>query len=118
VYWKLTFFDFLPNECANDYYKNQLLETFSNFTNHIGYLRFESVAKYLPIDEGIIHKALKIIVEKIEEQNLRITLSYDFFEIYSKNIPGNFKLLTKAYIQQEKISNLSDLERTGLKTLL
>lgn len=118
VYWKLTFFDCLPNEFATEYYKNQLLETFSNLTNHIGYLRFESVAKYLPIDEAIIHKALKIIVDKIELQNLRITLSYHFFEIYPKNIPDDFKLLTKAYIQQEKISNHFDLERKGLKTLL
>jgi hypothetical protein len=118
AYWKLTFFDSLPNEFANEYYKNELLETFSSFTNHIGYLRFESVAKYQPIDQAIIHKALKIIVEKIETQNLRITLSYHFFEIYSKGIADDFQLLSKAYIQQEKISNHFDLERKGLKTLL
>jgi hypothetical protein len=118
VYWKLTFFDCLPSEFTDEYYKNELLETFSAFTNHIGYLRFESVAKYLPIDQEIIHKALKIIVEKIESQNLRITLSYHFFELYSKNITDDFQLLSKAYIQQEKISSHFDLERKGLKTLL
>lgn len=118
VYWKLTFFDCLPNEFANEYYKNELLETFSSFTNHIGYLRFESVAKYLPIDNEIIHKTLKIIVKKIEIQNLRLTLSNHFFEIYPKNILDNFPLLSKSYIQQEKISNHFDLDRKGLKTLL
>lgn len=118
VYWKLTFFDCLPNEYANEFYKNELIDTFSSFTNHIGYLRFESVAKYLPIDTEIIHKALKIIVEKIETQNLRITLSYHFFEIYPQNITDDFPLLSKAYIQQEKISSHFDLERKGIKTLL
>ena len=117
VYWKLTFFDCLPNEFANEYYKSELIKTFSAFTNHIGYLRFESVTKYLTIDPEIIHKALRIIVEKIASQDLRITLSYHFFEIYSINIT-DFQLLTRAYIQQEKISSHFDLERKGLKTLL
>ena len=118
VYWKLAFFDCLPNKFATEFYKNELIQTFSSFTNHIGCLQFESVAKFLPVDQSIIHDALKIIVEKIEIINLKLTMSYHFFEIYSENIPNDFQLLSKAYIQQEKINNDFDYERKGLRTLV
>lgn len=118
IYWRLAFFDCLPREFANEYYKNELLQTFSSFTIHIQYLRFETVEKYLPIDKDIIHISLKIVVDKIENENLRVTLSYHFFENYSKFIFDDFQLLSKAYIQQEKINSHFDLERNGLKTLV
>lgn len=118
IYWQLAFFDCLPKELANEYYKNELIDMFSSFKNHIAYLRFESVEKCLPIDKDIIHKSLKIVVDKIENENLRITISYHFFENYSKFILDDFQLLSKAYIQQEKISSHFDLERNGLKTLV
>jgi broad-specificity NMP kinase len=118
IYWQLAFFDCLPKEFANEFYKDVLLKTYSSFEKNIGYLRFESVEKYLPIDKDIIHKTLRIIVDKIENNKLSIALSYHFFENYSKFINEDFELLSKAYIQQEKISSHFDLERKGLKTLL
>lgn len=118
IYWKLAFFDCLPSKYANEFYKNELLKTFSTFSNDIGYVRFESVSIFLSINQEVIKDALKIIVEKIETEKLKIKLSYNFFENYSKYITNDFQLLSKAYIQQEKIDNLFDLDKKDLQILL
>lgn len=118
LYWRLSFFDYLPKELANEFYKNELLETISSID--VGcYLQFESFEKFITIDKNIILNILQSVVSKIEKQNLRINLSFHFFEKYSTMLAGNFPLLTQAYIQQEqKVSNHFDLNRAGLKSLL
>jgi hypothetical protein len=118
IYWQLAFFDCLPKEFVNEFYKNELIKTYSSVEINIGYLRYQSVEKYLPIDKDIIHKTLKIVVAKIEINHLSIALSYHFFENYSKFVYEDFELLSKAYIQQEKISSYFDIDRKGLKSLL
>lgn len=118
IYWQLSFFDYLPNELANEFYKNELLETI-NSINLGCYLQFESFEKFIAVDKDIILKILQTAVEKIEKQNLRINLSFHFFEKYSVMLADNFPLLTKAYIQQEqKVSKHFDLQHAGLKSLL
>src|SRR5690606_5086283 len=144
LYWQLSFFDYLPIEFANYFYQTALLETIKSVD--IGfYLRFESVEKVIPItsdkfkdivgryimtlpiinslfrykEKNIIEEILQIVYNKIEAQNLRINLSYHFFEKYSAMLADNFELLKKSYIQQEKkVSNHFDLQHEGLKALL
>lgn len=118
IYWQLSFFDCLPNELASEFYKNELLETINSID--VGcYLQFESFEKFIAFDKNIILNILKVVVSKIEKQNLRINLSFHFFEKYSAMLADNFSLLIKAYIQQEqKISNHFDLQHAGLKALL
>ncbi len=117
-YWRLSFFDYLPNELASEFYKSELLETINSID--VGcYLQFESFEKFIAIDKDIILNILQVIVSKIEKQNLRINLSFHFFEKYSTMLSDNFPLLTQAYIQQEqKVRNHFDLNHAGLKSLL
>jgi hypothetical protein len=70
-------------------------------------------------ENNIIEEILSIVYNKIEVQNLRINLSFHFFEKYSAMLADNFELLKKSYIQQEKkVSNHFDLQHSGLKALL
>lgn len=118
IYWQLSFFDYLPNELADEFYKKELLETINSIS--VGcYLHFESFEKFVAIDKDIILKILQIAVVKIENLNLRINLSYNFFEKYSLMLADNFTLLKKAYIQQaQMVSNDFDFNHAGLESLL
>lgn len=144
LYWQLSFFDYLPNELANNFYKTALLETIKSIDRSC-YLRFESFESFIPIEsdklkdrfcrffmnlpiiknifkykeKNIIEEILLIVYNKIEIQNLRINLSYHFFEKYSAMLSDNFELLKKSYIQQEKKVDIHfDTQREGLKELL
>ncbi|HRO86136.1 MAG TPA: hypothetical protein PK110_15030 [Niabella sp.] len=144
LYWQLSFFDYIPVELANNFYKTALLETIKSIDKGC-YLQFESFEKFIPIksdkfkdkagrflmtlpiikniikykEKNIIEEILSIVYTKIEIQNLRINLSFHFFEKYSAMLADNFELLKKSYIQQEKkVSNHFDLQHAGLKALL
>ena len=144
LHWKLSFFDYLPPEFADNFYKNALLETIKSMDRGC-YMRFESFEKFIPItsdkfkdkareffmtlpiirniitykEKNIIEEILSIVYNKIEVQNLRINLSFHFFEKYSAMLVDNFELLQKSYIQQEKkVNNDFDFQHAGLKALL
>lgn len=144
LYWQLSFFDYIPAELANNFYKTALLETIKSIDKGC-YLQFESFEKFIPIqsdklkdkvgrflmtlpvirniinykEKNIIEEILSIVYNKIEVQNLRINLSFHFFEKYSAMLADNFELLKRSYIQQEKkVSNHFDLQHAGLKALL
>ena len=118
IYWQLSFFDYLPDEYVNDFYKNELLFTI-NSINVKCYIRFESFEKFLLIDNNIILIILQIVVEKMENDKVEIMLSYHFFEKYSRKLEDNFDLLKKAYILQEKkVGNSFDLNHAGFETLV
>lgn len=144
LYWQLSFFDYLPPELATNFYKVELLKTIKSIDKGC-YLQFESFEKFIPIksdtfkdkairflmklpiikifinykESNIIEEILSIVYQKIEVQNLRINLSFHFFEKYSAMLVDNFELLKKSYIQQEKkVDNHFDLQHAGLKALL
>jgi len=144
LYWELAFFDCLPVELANNFYKNELLATIKSIDKGC-YLHFESYEKFFPVksdklgdrtqrflstisfinkfinykEKNIIEEILFIVCQKIETGGLRITLSFHFFEKYSVMLAHNFELLKKAYIQQIRdINQHFDLQNAGLKTLL
>jgi len=143
LYWQLSFFDYLPAEFASNYYKNVLLETIKSMDKG-SCLQFESFEKFIPIksvkfkdkasrflmtlpiirklinykEKNIIEEILSIVYNKIELQNLRINLSFHFFEKYSEMLAENFELLKKSYIQQEKkVDHRFDLQHAGLRKL-
>ncbi len=144
LYWQLSFFDCIPIEFANSFYKDELFTTVKSIDKNC-YLQFESFEKFIAIKsvrltdkilsfltripfikrivifkgKNIIEEILTIAYQKNENENLRISLSYHFFEKYSSMLAYNFGLLKRAYIQQEKkINNHFDLQQAGLKTLL
>jgi len=144
LYWQLSFFDYLPSELADNFYKTALLETIKSIHTSC-YLQFESFEKFIPIksdkfkdktgrffmtlpiikniinysEKNIIEEILSIVNNKIESQNLRINLSFHFFEKYSAMLTDNFELLKKSYIQQEKkVNNHFDLQHAGLNALI
>lgn len=119
IYWQLSFFDYLPKEFANDYYKSELIETIELIDVEACHLQFESYEKFLPIDPKILVTILEIAVNKIESQKFRISLSFHFFEKFSNLLVTSHALLEKAYIQQEKMFNQNfDFNLEGLKSLV
>lgn len=127
LYWQLSFFDCLPTEFADSFYKSELLATINSIDRNC-YLQFESFGKFLSInldeqqntktEKNIIEEILSIAYEKNKNEDLTITLSFHFFEKYSVILADDYDLLKKSYIQQEKKSNHFDFSREGLKALL
>lgn len=143
LYWQLSFFDYLPIELANNFYKTELLEAIKTVDRYC-YLQFESFEKFIPTksaklkdktfrffktipvvgrfikyrERNIIEEILSIAYQKIDKEKIKIKLSFHFFEKYSKMLKENFDLLSKAYIQQEKLDNHFDSNRAGLKALI
>lgn len=118
IYWQLAFFDHLPESFCNTFYKNELLATINSIEKSISYIQFESIEKFIPFDESIIATSLKSIVNKIETESILITLSFDFFEKYSKFILHDLMTLRTAYMQQEKGSQHFDYQRKGFQTIM
>ncbi len=117
LYWQLSFFDCLPSEFVNRFYTQELIESIKSL-NVACYLQFDSFEKFSVIDNNIILNILEIVTKKIENEELRIKLSYHFFENYSEIIFPNFDLLSKAYLQQDEMDESFDYERDGLKLLI
>lgn len=115
--FKLCFLSNLPLEHINEYYKDELLITIKAINKH-HYIDFDSFDKYIKFDKKLISHILEIIVDKIENENIQISLSWHFFEKYSKSFVDNFGLLSKAYIQQAKFDKHSDYDKAGLRTLI
>ena len=114
--WRLGYFKYLPEDHVTEETYDLLVETINSIDKNC-FLEFETFERFKTIDKSIIDKILRIVVEKIEIQQLLIQLSYEFFEKYSDKLSGNFDLLSKAYIQQEQI-NFFDPKRKGLRKLL
>ncbi len=128
LYWQLAFFDCLPIKFTNFFFLNELLTTINSIDRDC-YIQFESFEKFIAVksdsnqnlkrERNIIEEILSIIYEKNKNDNLRIMLSYHFFEKYSVMLAHNFDLLRNSYIQQEKkIDNNFDNNRVGLQALL
>lgn len=115
--WKLEFFTLLPENLINTYYKNELLEAINNL-NRGAYIPFDSYDKFSVLDNEIISKILKLVVDKIEVTGLRISVSFGFFEKYADKLKNNFDLMAKAYYQHEQIELNADHDKSGLKSLI
>jgi hypothetical protein len=117
LYWHLAFFDCLPSSLCDEFFRTELLVTLQAINVHVSYLRFDTIEKFVPVDRDIINTALSIASDKIEHENLAIRFSFHFFEKYAGFIVDT-TLLSKAYIQQEKMSNHFDLERKGMEAVM
>jgi DNA polymerase III delta prime subunit len=115
--WLLTYFECIPSIYVDEALTNDLLEVIDAIETPC-YIPFEGFDKFTVTDDQIHSKILDKLVAKIEQGNLRIKLSFNFFEKYTHKLSGNFDLLAKAYIQQEKMDNHFDLSREGLKQII
>jgi DNA polymerase III delta prime subunit len=143
IYWTLTFFDYLPEDYCNYFYKVELIDSIKSLSSGC-HLQFENYEKFIPIksnkiidklkynlsnwpligkfiklkNENIVEVILSIATKKIEEANYRISFSSSFFEKYSEMLSHNQELLFESYIQQERVNNHFDSNRAGLQNLM
>ena len=115
--WKLEFFALLPEALVNQFYKDELLETVSTLTR-AAYIPFDNYEKFSSVDNDVIAKILRLVVEKIETTGLMISVSHDFFEKHAFKFVNDFDLLAKAYFQYEKLDPNADYDNSGLKSLI
>lgn len=117
IYWKLEFFNFLPDHLYNIFYRDRLLETIESI-NGYAYLQFQIYDKFSAVDPEILAKILKIAVDRFDAEARPINLPFHFFEEYSEKLRNHFDLLAKAYFQYQQIKNNMDSQRKGLRTLV
>ncbi|MBN1617892.1 ATP-binding protein [Candidatus Dojkabacteria bacterium] len=115
--WQFVFFDYLPQEFVTEFYRDELLRII-NLIDQNCTLNFDTFGKFQRIDSDIIIKILRIAVDKIDKENLKIGFWYHFFENYSALLSNDIELFTKAYIQQEMINNHFDFHREGFKKIV
>lgn len=133
----MSFFQFLPEQFASSYYRDALVNVVKSISQPCT-LRFEGYEKFLPIHSNsikakflrliswlpFIKKAPNIfeevleIVCKLNENSLRIELSFDLFYKYAELLKNNFPLMAKAYYQQDALGEYYDLDKKDLKALI
>lgn len=98
--WKIEFLCCLPEHLITPIYLQRLYKLYDGFTE--GYfLTFQSYKKYQSVDQNIFENLLEKALFKVENEGLKISLGYGFFEDISPLI-SDVGLLKRAYLYQQK----------------
>ncbi|MFZ2785075.1 MAG: hypothetical protein WAZ36_11825 [Sediminibacterium sp.] len=116
-FYLLTLFGVLKAEFIDRYFTHELLDAINNLSSSC-YLSFEDFEKYEEFEPDIIEKILRIYLKKNTSGNLRLSISYNFFEKFAERLSSNIELLQQAYFAQESLDNHYDFGKAGLKEMI
>lgn len=118
LFWKINFFDSIPDFFINKYYCNELVETINSIDRN-AYLNIESFTKFNLIDKHVVINILKSVSNKIEDQNIVISYSYNIFENLVLFFESDYELIKRSYFQQYKInqSQIFDFKGKGFEEI-
>lgn len=116
INWKMSFFDFLSEDLVSVDYADRLLETITTMDER-GNIHFESLRKYLSVDQQLFQKILTVIVRK-NEQGIPIQTWMDFFSEHFDELGDDLALIKTAYLQQYGLQNHFDFDAKALKAIL
>lgn len=106
LFWRIIFFNYLPDSLINEYYCEKLYVTIKSIDKY-AYLYLELYSKYNLIDKQITKNILITVSNKINNQNIIITFSDDVFEKNLEYFDHDYELIRLSYFQQYSISNRS-----------
>jgi len=118
LFWRLNFFNYIPDNFIDEFYCEKLLETVESIDKY-AYLYIERYSKFNLKDKHITKTILEEISDKIE--NLKLTIAYSDV-VFEKNIDAfesDYELIKRSYIQQYKInhSQIFDFKGNGFEQI-
>lgn len=118
LFWKINFFNYIPDNYIDEFYCEKLLETVQNI-NKYAYLYIEGYSRFNLKDKKITKTILRIISDKIENLKLTITYSDDVFENNLDAFDSDYELIKRSYFQQYKInySQIFDFKGKGFEQI-
>ncbi len=106
ILWKIAFLDRLPDEFANDFYYDKLIETV-NSINGFMYLYIEQYDKFSKENCNAPKKVLEIVHSKIKTESQQIRLSEYPFKEKLEIFENDYTLIKESYFQQYALAKSS-----------
>jgi len=117
LYWRINFFNYVPNEYISVFYSKKLVETIERIEGY-AYLYIEDYSRYNLEDKHIAKKILQIATDKIKRLGIRITFADNVFEKNLELFESDYELIKQLYFQQYRISNSHfDYRGNGFKQI-
>ncbi|MGV3589117.1 MAG: ATP-binding protein [Adhaeribacter sp.] len=114
--WIINFLSCLPDNVINEEYIYGLENTIANLNQNIT-INFASFEKYFKRKNNLFEYLLNIIINKNENENLKIGLGYNFFK-FGIRFTQDISLLKKAYLLQDNIEERFDYNGDDLILIL
>jgi hypothetical protein len=115
-FWSLEILYYLPETDVSTVYIERLFSIFTSLNESL-YIWMNYLKKYQTFDNKVFDRVLSTIVQKNEDQNLKITFDDDFFEQNSEFVK-DLTVLKKAYLQQGNIQSHFDYSGKALLSIL
>lgn len=118
LFWRISFFNYIPDEYINDFYCQKLLETIENIESY-AYLYVKAYSRFSLNGNNIVKKILYIISEKIQKLDITITFDDEIFEKDLDLFENDYNLLKQLYFQQHRFnhSQIFDYKRDGFNKI-
>jgi len=118
MFWRINFFNYIPDDFINEYYSNKLFTTIESIENY-AYLYIESYSRYNLNGVHTTKLILEVVANKIEELEIRITYSDDVFENNINLFESDYDLIKRSYFQQYRInhSQIFDFKGKGFEQI-
>ncbi|KVV13418.1 hypothetical protein AP058_02781 [Flavobacterium sp. TAB 87] len=115
--WELLFYYFLEISLIDNNYLKALINTISNLKDSQT-IYFDDLKKFLIIEPHLFEILLKIITIKNEKEGTRLQIWSEIFSSSLKLLGNDYRLIKKAYLQQDKIDKSFDYEKKGFLNIL
>ncbi len=114
--WKVEVLTSLPKEDVTPEHLFRLYTVLNGIRCNFQF-QFDRIKKYEKVDPKVLEEVLKIVVRKIESENLKIRIWEEFF-VQEGKLVEDLKLLKKAYVQQDLLDDHFDYYGKGLLVIL
>jgi len=115
--WELSYYDNLEDSLISEAHIDNLMATFKKI-NTSNTILFHRLEKFLSIDKNLFNKLLRIVVNRIENEDVKLFLWSDFFNAHFENLGDDIELIKKAYMQQDNIHGHFDYQGAGFLKIL
>lgn len=118
LFWRINFFNYIPDNFINEFYCEKLLKTVKSIDKY-AYLYIEGYSRFNLKDKYITKTILEIISDKVEYFKITITYSDDIFEKNIEAFGSDYELIKRSYFQQYKInhSQIFDFKGKGFEQI-
>lgn len=103
LFWRINFFNYIPNDFVNSFYCQKLIETINRIDGY-AYLYIENYSRFNIVDKHIAKSILQIVADKIQTLNISISFADNVFEKKLELFESDYSLIKQSYFQQYRIN--------------